>query len=79
MLLAGLAIDQTSNAHLKSAIALSLNAIAVTRNHRDFSQIPGLQLKNWTEWDYGVWDVRSHFHFSTKTAIALLQKQQLKV
>ncbi len=31
-----------------AAISLSENSILVTRNYRDFSQIPNLRLQDWT-------------------------------
>jgi tRNA(fMet)-specific endonuclease VapC len=32
-----------------ASIALANNAIVVTRNHRDFSQVPGLNIVDWTQ------------------------------
>lgn len=31
-----------------AAIALSVNGIMVTRNHRDFSKVPNLKIEDWT-------------------------------
>ena len=32
-----------------ASIALTQNAIVVTRNYKDFSQVPNLQLDNWVD------------------------------
>ena len=32
-----------------ASITLMQNAIVVTRNHKDFSQVPNLQLENWVD------------------------------
>jgi len=31
-----------------AAIALSVNGIVVTRNHKDFTKVPNLQIEDWT-------------------------------
>jgi tRNA(fMet)-specific endonuclease VapC len=31
-----------------AAIALSVNGIVVTRNHKDFAKVPNLKIEDWT-------------------------------